>query len=73
MCAFHWLVFVLLLAVVPPLLAFFGWLGFNLILVRWHGLRALDKTSQLYRFRPQDWNARRLPVDPTQPPADPQP
>ncbi|MDI6104905.1 hypothetical protein QLQ12_40600 [Actinoplanes sp. NEAU-A12] len=68
----HWLLFVLALAFIP-LLALFAWLGFNLILVKWHGLRALDKTPQIYRpFRPQEWTVRRLPVDPAQPPADPQ-
>ncbi|GIM91414.1 hypothetical protein [Paractinoplanes toevensis] len=68
----HWLVFVLVLASLP-LVAFGMWLGFNLMLAKWHGLEALDKTPQVYRpFRPQDWTVRKLPVDPVQPPADPQ-
>lgn len=68
-----WLWFVLVLAFIP-LLAFAMWLGFNLLLARWHGLEALDKTPQIYLpFRPQDWAARHLPVDPAQPPAAPQP
>lgn len=40
-----------------PLVAFGMWLTFNAILVRWHGLEALETSPNVYRvFNPRRWN-----------------
>jgi hypothetical protein len=67
----------LAIIVCVPLAAFALWLGFVLILVRWHGIAAIDAARRLYQFNPADWFARRsVPLElppPSQPEVPPAP
>jgi len=61
-----WTVFILVVFG-TTLIAWALWLGFNLLIARWHGVAGLKITPAIARaFRPKDWIGRsnaEVPVD----------